>query len=350
MINKKYTKLLAIVLLHSQLISGLNSMPAAVLRKDTLIKPVVLKSSFVKNNDTIYSIEGKDTLCKYPYLESKLIKIKNTYFAIRFMEGEQFVIENVGRFKYRTPFFPAYEDFINIPKIWDVDSTNFWSINNVSLDYQQQGNMPICNPRGDLRKIPHQDLNMWTKERLVSDFFPRFDYYDISARLPLKHVIYDKYVLEQSKKKKKGLPYLDLYEEVENIKKNTFFDFLVTSTKGGIYFLYHDNELSLWQIDEEKKKSNAYCHWDKIQKLNVSLSGFRAFEHHKSIYVIDQDCAIYKIENNQLEKVLKLDHQLTDITILIDKDKDSILFVLRKDIKGDEPLKDIFEKRGIKIF
>lgn len=312
---------------------------------DSIIKKAnekVVKSELMNIGNRLYYVYGQDTILKYLAINRKVIIKDSSLYYLSWIKGEQILIENNGYKKVLTsPLIAYYDDYTNIPKSWDMNES-FWALNGIGI--QRGGGSPFCmGADGYIESIPEQDLDIWTKDSKKQ--IPKAGSYDVVESLPMDKIFYERYFLKQLDNKKKGLNWLSYIDVRDSLLKPTYFDLLVTSNKKVFYILYHDKELMLWYLSDDKKQ------WEKYGNTKFSTNGyFTCFEHKKEMYLIDYESNIYKINKDSLEKIMQLPEKLIDISLVINKDEDSIGYVKQADIQNTKSIKKVVEETVVSIF
>jgi hypothetical protein len=302
-----------------------------------------VKLELLRKGERLIYLQNMDTVLSYLAINRKIVKANNSIFYLMWNSGEQIVEEKNGaKMLFTSPFVAYYNDFIDIPKSWDV-TNNFWSLDAIEL--KTRGGSPFCTGvEGDLKRVPLKDIGSWTGN-LFSKKVPKYDLYDVTQSLPINKVFYETYFerqLEKKKKEEEVITYLD----VENlVVKETFFDFFVTAKQNSLYVLYHDKQLLMWQLNEKTTQ------WEKKLSLPFSTNGFfTCFEFKNKLYLIDFEGVVYRIKEKTIKKVKILPEKLINIALVIDKDAGTIGYIKQTDISESSLMTKVISEKTINIF
>ncbi|MEO0044528.1 MAG: hypothetical protein RL329_3976 [Bacteroidota bacterium] len=220
-------------------------------------------------------------------------------------------------------FMVVNNPFYNTTVSWDVDPTNIYGVNGLSIEYKSG----ICyGAGGSVNKLAHSELGIWAKGTKRDSNFNYWQAFRNAffGNLPLNTWFEKKYHQTFLYNWKRGLRDVPFTKIADSVIGNTYFDFfkLKSNDSTAFFALCEGNVLSTWHFTSYKE--------EKLKEYPFKPTGyFHVLEHRGQSYLISAEGIVFKI-GPQLEKVQELPRPLNEGWLIVDKDHDKIYFLEQK--------------------
>lgn len=206
-----------------------------------------------------------------------------------------------------------YSDPI-VPFCWDISGSSLLAINWVQH--------PMSDRMEALKKIPLSSLRPWGKGNQPQDCLLR------SVDLPMLA---------------NNAPYADVLSR-SNVLEGFFFDGVAWGNNGFLEVICNKSLCSAWFFD-----GNSWKH-SEAQAVDLA-GGFDVFQVGQQAVLIDGNGKVYKVTEAGIEelKEKKLPLTLDKIVLIMNKDKDELLYVPQKQWSNKKSVKKQLKKSGILI-
>lgn len=273
---------------------------------------------------------------------NKIVIENNKLIFMKIDSNQQtlFIVEKANNKQHYVPGVGNYEQFKNIPYVWDFADNNLWAINGCHVLSESI----YCHwVIGELLKIPLKDTSIWDNRRLFEykDLSKYLSNYELNS-LPITMVFLEKYG------RKVGKLVSPFYAIKDSLIQNTYFGFFLSSNNEPTYFLLSGSELSIWKHIESKLRNQ----WILYRKYNMPrFMKFKCFEKNKELYILMEEGTLYKAGKENLEKVKQLSiNNFDDQILIVDKDNNQIKLLNKNNLTSLENLEKVINAKSINLF
>ena len=254
-------------------------------------------------------------------MERKIVIDHGNYYFTTIHEEFQVATLHVGKSseplknakKLALPVGRNYDDPI-IPFCWDVRDTSLYAINFLVH--------PLNDRNEALKRLNITQLKEWTKETTpLSMIMQGTDLNPFAYNEPYAYIIRRSSTLE-----------------------DFFFDGIALNDTTYGMAIANKGELTFWSYNGKS--------WKHTDVFKFSMKEyFNIVQHNKKAYLILSPGTIYEATSKGIVPVdAKLPGKLTDGILVVDKDKNTVLYVKNSDIGPNTSLDEIITKKSKRIF